>query len=80
MNLFPLTRSIALISIATFIILRKAFRKKKNGTTENDTFENFEKDVNGLYPWEKNTDCSPTTIPPDAVVFKQKNKIRRGHW
>lgn len=80
MNLYQLIRPMVLISLSIYIVFKKNTSKKNSNIHKVETFENFQKDSDGLYPWEKDTDCSPNNIPADAKIFKEKNKIRRGHW
>lgn len=70
--------AIMLLAVYAFIIRNKI--KTRRAKHFNDSMDNFEKDENGLYPWEANTDDSPDSIPKNAKVFKEKEKIRRGRW
>ncbi|OFI49271.1 hypothetical protein BG261_11000 [Floricoccus tropicus] len=62
---------IAFISVVVGII---RYRKK---IEEEEDLSNYSKDENGLYPWESDTDDSPSRISDDAkryvnVIQKKK--------
>jgi hypothetical protein len=80
MESYGVIRVIALFALALYAVSVRKRIKRKRKEELNDSLDNFKKDENGLYPWETHTDDSPESIPSDAKVFKEKNKIRRGRW
>lgn len=75
-NLRVLVLLVVFLLVGIVQQLRKV--KKKGKITEN--LDEYEKNGNGLYPWEVDTDDSPNRIPADAKRFIEKDKIRRGKW
>lgn len=73
-------RVLVLATLVFIVFFVGQYRKLKRKTTINENLEQYEKDANGLYPWEVNTDDSPKKIPADAKRFVEKDKIRRGRW
>jgi|GEM_PF-2798973 len=57
--------------------------KRKKVTKEQDDHEveqYFEKDENGLYPWEADTDDDPKHISKDAKPISHNWGPQRGRW
>ena len=80
MGSFGTIRVLVLIALVVYaFIVRKRIKRNKAHKFDH-SLDNFQKDKNGLYPWEVNTDDSPENIPKNAKVFKEKDKIRRGRW
>ena len=77
MQILTNLRLFALVFIALLTVGSQLFGKKKQ---ESEELDHFEKDANGLYPWEVHTDDSPDAIPKNAPRFVEQNKIRRGKW
>ncbi|MCD5003372.1 hypothetical protein IV487_12960 [Enterococcus saccharolyticus] len=73
-------RILVLFGLAIYAFVIKNKIKKRRQEHIDQSLENYEKDENGLYPWEANTDDSPENIPQNAKVFKEKDKVRRGGW
>ena len=73
-------RVLALVIIVFTVFFVRQYRRLKRKTTTVENLEQYEKDENGRYPWEINTDDSPKKIPTDAKRFVEKDKIRRGRW
>lgn len=56
-------------------------RKNNQDNDEKDLLEHFEKDENGLFPWEIDTDDSPDRIPHNAKRHPHiSGRPRRGRW
>ena len=66
-------RFIALILIALSYFLMR-LRKK------NERSEDSQKNEEGLYPWEADTDDSPDRIPANAKRYVNKARLKRGRW
>ncbi|MBL1227773.1 hypothetical protein IW492_00825 [Enterococcus sp. BWB1-3] len=80
MKFYGLIRFLVLFILAAYtFLIRKKIRKRRKGRLS-DSLKNYSKDIDGLYPWEKNTDNSPKSIPANAKRFKEKEKIKRGRW
>ena len=77
MGSYGIIRMLLLFGLTVIVILIRKKTKKREDNKTSESLENYTKDENGLYPWEKNTDDSPENIPPDAKVFKEKDKIKR---
>ncbi|GFH43005.1 hypothetical protein Hs30E_15560 [Lactococcus hodotermopsidis] len=65
--------------------LYKSHKRAKSRTKEMDEQlieEMYEKNEDGLYPWEIDTDTSADRIPKDASVYADKGLVRpnRGRW
>ena len=78
MNILSVLRIGALVLIA--LIFVKSLLKKKQRVSNDQDLQHFEKNEDGLYPWEINTDDDPKHIPDDAKRFVEKDKIQRGKW
>ena len=77
---YKVIRAFTFLILTSVIILKRRSNRGKVLEEIEDPLANFEKDENGLYPWENNTDDSPKSIPANAKRFHEKNKIRRGRW
>lgn len=66
-----------LITSTSFIV--QQLTKKKRQQKEED-FSQFEKNEEGLYPWEVDTDDSPSRIDEKARRYVNKHQPRRGKW
>ncbi|MGG5330924.1 hypothetical protein [Enterococcus sp. AZ163] len=65
----------------TFITFLKQRLKKHRSYDELDAVEDsYQKDENGLYPWEADTDDSPQRIPEDAKKYIHNAGPKRGRW
>ena len=80
MNFLIIIRILALVLIALLTFFSKSLFKKRKKEVPKEEFEQFEKNEDGLYPWEVNTDDDPKHLPEDARRFVEKDKIRRGKW
>ena len=78
MNILSILRIGALLLIA-LIFVKSLFKKKKRISNDQD-LQNFEKNEDGLYPWEVNTDDNPKNIPANAKRFVEEGKVQRGKW
>ena len=61
----------------------KVRKSKKSITKEQDTLniqKHFERDVNGQFPWEVNTDNDPRNIPKDSKRISNNWAPKRGKW
>jgi len=63
--------------VVIFIRMLLSSKKKK---TQEEQLDQFEKNEEGLYPWEVNTDDDPSHIPTNAKPFVEQDKIKRGRW
>lgn len=66
-----------LITSLSFVLQR--LRKKERWSDKEDLSQ-FEKDENGLYPWEVDTDNSPERIDKSAKRYVNQHQPRRGRW
>lgn len=56
-------------------------RRKITAEEENARIEaKYEKDENGLYPWEADTDDSPQRVGPDSKPMARDWGPKRGRW
>jgi hypothetical protein len=66
------------------IIIRQRIRTHRYSQEEEDKIieEKYEKNEDGLYPWEVDTDTSDKNIAKDAAPFKNEGVWRpqRGKW
>jgi hypothetical protein len=70
-----------LILMAIQYVRNKKQRKKITEEEENKILEEtFEKNEDGLYPWEVDTDDSPKSIPKDAKRVQNSWGPQRGKW
>ena len=72
-----------LVAVLMAISWVRLHKKRKKVTHEEDMKEveqNFEKDENGLYPWEVDTDDDPKHIPDDAKPISTNWGPQRGRW
>lgn len=71
--------ALSIIGLSYFIykIKRKKEHKRSEGITD---LSAYEKDENGLYPWEKDQDDSPKRIEKTAVRYVNQARPRRGRW
>lgn len=80
MSFMNVLRVGALFLIGIITLFSASLFKKDRKNEDGNDLESFEKNEDGLYPWEINTDDSPHNIPSDATRFVEKDKIRRGRW
>lgn len=74
-------RFIALILIALSYFLMRLRKKNERGEdSQKDELQNFQKNEEGLYPWEADTDDSPDRIPANAKRYVNKARLKRGRW
>ncbi|MDR2833343.1 MAG: hypothetical protein LBV67_06490 [Streptococcaceae bacterium] len=76
-----------LLSLLVFILMGiswvRIHHKHKKKTIEEDTKEiemYYEKNEEGLYPWEVDTDDDPKKIPEDATPISHNWGPQRGQW
>ncbi|EPH95997.1 MULTISPECIES: hypothetical protein [unclassified Enterococcus] len=71
--------ALSIIGLSYFIykIHRKNEHKKNDGMTN---LNEYEKDENGLYPWEADQDDSPQRIEKTATRYVNQARPRRGRW
>lgn len=77
---YRVIRILALFALAIYAVLVRKRIKRNREKNLDESLDNFQKNQDGLYPWEVDTDDSPENIPKDAKIFKQKDKIKRGRW
>jgi hypothetical protein len=67
-----------------YIIQLVTKKKREKLKEDEDTMlsQQYEKDENGLYPWESDTDDSPDRIPDDARRYSNRKTggPKRGRW
>ncbi|MGL9731180.1 hypothetical protein [Enterococcus sp. DIV0756] len=74
-------RFIALILIAlSYFLMRLRKKNKHNEVSQKDELKNFQKNEEGFYPWEIDTDDSPERIPANAKRYVNKARLKRGRW
>ena len=60
------------------------FRLKKKKDHQSETLENdwsqYQKNEEGLYPWEEDQDDSPQRIEKTATTYVNQARPRRGKW
>lgn len=66
-----------LLLTSTAFIYQRLTRRKR---LQEESFPEYEKNAEGLYPWEADTDDSPTRIPKDAKRYVNQHQPRRGRW
>ncbi|MBO1305894.1 hypothetical protein JZO70_06970 [Enterococcus sp. 669A] len=70
---------IIFISVSFVYFLRQKFKRRRL-YDEESIEEIYQKDENGLYPWEADTDDSPDRIPEDAKKYIHQAGPKRGRW
>lgn len=74
-------RFIALILIALSYFLMRLRKKKEHAVhSTDDELKNFQKNENGLYPWEADTDDSPDRITENTKRYVNKARLKRRRW
>lgn len=68
-----------IISSITYLSLRRQHKKDRT-QLEHQVDETYEKDENGLFPWEADVDDSPQRVPASAKRFKYDDRPKRGGW
>lgn len=83
----PLSKIRAIMGLSLVAMLGfqylKIRRARKRITVEEEQKmidETYEKDENGLYPWETDTNDSPKRIPKDAMRVSNDWAPKRGRW
>lgn len=78
------TRKILLILfvfVSIFVYFKERKRKRKHLLTDEELEEIYERDENGLFPWEVNTNDSPKEIPKEATrYYYDQGRPKRGRW
>ncbi|GFH40950.1 hypothetical protein [Pseudolactococcus insecticola] len=65
-----------------FYVSHKRAKLRTKEHEEKMIEDTYEKNEDGLYPWEVDTDISPKRISKDAEAFRDKENARpsRGRW
>lgn len=63
-----------------YIQVRRKHRKITTEEEKQRIEELYEKDENGLYPWEADTDDSPNRVTPESKPLVNKWGPKRGRW
>lgn len=71
---------ILFISVTFFSFLKQRLKKHRSYDELDPVEDSYQKDENGLYPWEADTDDSPDRIPDDAKKYTHHAGPRRGRW
>lgn len=71
---------ILFISATIIQFLRQKLRHRKQDSEVVTIDDIYEKDENGFYPWEVDTDDSPDRIPKDATRYINRKSPKRGGW
>jgi hypothetical protein len=73
--------TLVMILLAVQYLKIRSERKKITEAEENETIEKiYEKNEDGLYPWEIDQDDSPKRITKDARRFNNEWAPQRGRW
>lgn len=84
MNILSIVRTIALFSVVGILsakYIRSKFATKKNQEELEEIAKNYEKDENGLYPWEKDQDDSPNRVAKETKRYTYDvGRPKRGKW
>lgn len=75
---FPLLL-VVIIGSVQYLKTRQSFKKSKDNEEDMIT-KYYEKNEEGLYPWEVDTNHSPERIEKDAKPFKRIDGPKRGGW
>lgn len=76
-----LVGTLVMILLAVQYLKIRSARKKITEVEENETIEKiYEKNEDGLYPWEIDQDDSPKRIAEDARRFNNNWAPQRGRW
>lgn len=70
---------IVIVSSVAYLSLRKQHKRDRD-KLEQQVEEQYEKDENGLFPWEVDTDDSPDRVAADAKRFQYNDRPKRGRW
>ncbi len=69
-------RFIALILIAlSYFLMRLRKKNERSEDSQKDDLQNFQKNKEGLYPWEADTDDWPNQIPANAKRYVNKAQL-----
>lgn len=71
--------ALSLIGLSYFIFKVRRKKERKGQQLPSD-LTGYEKDENGLYPWENDEDDSPERIKKTATRYVNQARPRRGRW
>ncbi|OJG80907.1 hypothetical protein RV10_GL003906 [Enterococcus pallens] len=71
---------ILFITVTFIAFLKQRLKKHRSYDGLDPVEESYQKDENGLYPWEADTDDSPQRIPKDAKKYIHNAGPKRGRW
>lgn len=84
MSVLSIVRTIALLSMIGILFakfIRSKFAAKESQEEQEEMVKNYEKDENGLYPWEKDQDDSPNRVAKEAKRYTyDAGQPKRGKW
>lgn len=84
MSVLSIVRTIAIfliVGIFSAKFIRSKFAAKENQEELEEIVKNYEKDENGLYPWEKDQDDSPNRVAKEAKRYTyDAGRPKRGKW
>lgn len=73
--------SVTFTMMAVRYLQNRHKRRKITAEEERQWIEaHYEKDENGLYPWEADTDDSPQRVTPDSKPMARDWGPKRGRW
>lgn len=72
---------IIIVGITCYQYIKSRKKSKRNHEIVPEDLSNYEKDGDGLYPWERDTDDSPKNIDKNAKRYiNKKDGPKRGRW
>ncbi|OQO70906.1 hypothetical protein BH747_02575 [Enterococcus villorum] len=71
--------ALALIGFSYLVFRIKKKKEHQSTSIEND-WSQYQKNADGLYPWEVDQDDSPQRIEKTATRYVNQARPRRGKW